>query len=193
MAIDIKSFNPLNVIDTCSIWNLLSSKLLYQASKNMRCLFCCTRFVTYECLHKPRKNPTDKELKLQERFRKEKENGCFKEYHIGLEDLQDIEILEKRQRLSKGELSSIVFAKRTNQAFLTDDQGARILASQIMDEKMVQTIPQLFGWLIFSGILCDLDKDIIIEEHNEFERPLAKYFNKAYEMALEAQLVERLK
>lgn len=109
-------------------------------------------------------------------------------YHISIEDLQDIEILQKRKNLSKGELSSIVFAKKTRQALLTDDQGARKLAEQVMDKKSVQTTPHLFGWLFYADFLRDGDKDRIIKEHKDFKRPLAKYFSEMYVKALEFKL-----
>lgn len=109
-------------------------------------------------------------------------------FHIGLEDLNDIEILETRRRLSKGELSSMVFARRTQQALITDDQGARKLASRCMQADRVQTTPHLFGWLIYSGILGDLDKDEVIREHISFARPLEKYFIQIYMKALEYKL-----
>ena len=55
MAIDPSSFLVLNVADTCAVWNVLSSKNLYQASIASGCNFCCTAFVEYECLIRPRK------------------------------------------------------------------------------------------------------------------------------------------
>lgn len=192
MVIDIRNFNLLNVIDTCSIWNILSSKILYQASRNAKCNFCCTGFVIYECLYKPRTNQSQAKLELQERLLKEQKSGIFKSHHIDIEDLQEIEILEKRKHLSKGELSSIVFAKRTRQSFLTDDQGARILAANVLESSMVQTIPHLFGWLYYTDHLGDSDKDKIIKEHESYEnRPLTIHLNKAYTMALEAKLADR--
>lgn len=191
MAVDISQFHLLNVADACAVWNVLSSRILYQATKSARCTFSCTRFVCYECLYKPRKNLSKKEAELQERLKGEQESGCFSEYHIDIEDLQDIEILERRQSLSKGELSSIVFAKRTRQAFLTDDQSARALAGQVMDTKRVQTTPHLLGWLFFSDFLNDSDRDPIIKEHREFDRPLAKYFEETYLKALETKLAKR--
>lgn len=191
MAVDPSQFCLLNVIDTCAIWNILSSKRFYAATLSAKCIFSCTQFVHYECLHKPRTEISEEEIELQNRFKKESEKGQFKNYHITIEDLQDIEILEKRKNLSKGELSSIVFARKTRQAFLTDDRGAKKLAEQIMDEKMVQTTPHLFGWLFYTDFLRDGDKDKIIKEHKSFNRPLAKYFDQIYLKALEYKLAHR--
>ena len=191
MAVDITQFRLNNIIDTCSIWNLLSSKVLYRATGLAGCSFCCTKFVIYECLNKPRKSSSPEEDELIERLKIEKNKGMFKEYHLSIEDLQDVDILEKRKNLSKGELSSIAFARRISQAFLTDDQGARMLASQFMDQDMVQTIPQLFGWLMYESYLNDSDKDEVINEHESFKRPLKKYFNEIYLKALEMRLLKR--
>lgn len=191
MVINISEFYRINIIDTCSIWNILSSKLFYQASLNAKCYFSCTKFVIYECLHKYRKSPSTKEIDLQNRLMNEQTKGNFKEFHINIEDLQEVDILSKRKNLSKGELSSIVFAKSIGQAFLTDDQGARKLASEIIESKMVQTTPQLFGWLIYEGFLIDTDKPEIIKDHLDFNRPLAKFFDQVYLTALAIKLTKK--
>lgn len=188
MAINPSNYFLFNIVDTCSIWNVLSSKILYNASQTAKCVFSCTRFVLYECFSKPRKKVEEHDSVLITRLIKEREHGKFMDYHIDIEDLQEIDILECRRNLSKGELSSIVLAKKTRQAFLTDDQSARILAQNLLDPNMVQTIPHLFGWLFYSGYLIDSDKDPIIAEHNELGRPLAKYFIEMYLKANELKL-----
>lgn len=66
MAVDPSCFNLLNVADTCSIWNILSSKLFYCATISAKCAFSCTQFVHYECLIKPRTNESEKEIELQD-------------------------------------------------------------------------------------------------------------------------------
>ena len=91
--------------------------------------------------------------------------------------------------LGKGELSSIAFAKRTRQAFLTDDQGARKLATTSLDNCNIQTTPHLFGWLMYQQFLSDSDKDRVIAQHEEFDRPLKKYFEIMYTKALEYRLM----
>lgn len=189
--IDLTGFYRYNVIDTCSIWNILSSKMLYQTTLSVKLSFSCTKFVNYECLYKPRKSISPQEIELRKRFESEKANGKFVEYHIDIEDLQDIDILRKRKSLSKGELSSMVFAKRTNQAFLTDDQGARNLALSFMDKNYIQTTPQLVGWLVFEEYLNDAEIDAIISEHESYGRPLRKYFNEVYQKALEFRLLKK--
>ncbi|YAF98359.1 MAG: hypothetical protein AB3A66_12185 [Nodularia sp. CChRGM 3473] len=188
MAIDPSNFHKYNVIDSCAIWNILSSRLLYTTANNAGCIFCCTYFVYYECLHKPRKNPKQAEIELQNRFRQEYEEGKFKYYHLTIEDLQDVEILQSRKKKDKGELASIAFAKKINQAFLTDDQGARKLAAQSINNKMIQTTPHLLAWLIFINYLSDTDLQPIINEHKKYDRPLEKYFLNAYKIVLDYRL-----
>ena len=189
MAINPSMFNKLNVTDSCSIWNILSSKIFLQATKTAKCVFCCTAYVQYECLDKPRKKPSIKDIDLQKILKEEQEKGNFPVYHLDIDDLLNIEVLQKRMNLGKGELSSIAFAKQTRQAFLTDDQGARVLASTTLDDNNIQTTPHLLGWLIYEQFLTDLDKDNIITQHESFNRPLKKYFEIMYRRALEYRLM----
>lgn len=191
MSINPSLFNKLNVTDSCSIWNILSSKIFLQATKASKCVFCCTAYVQYECLDKPRKKSSSKDIELKKLLVEEQKEGNFPVYHLDIDDLLNIEVLEKRMNLGKGELSSIAFAKQTRQAFLTDDQGARTLASTTLDEKNVQTTPHLFGWLIYEQFLTDLDKENIIIQHESFNRPLKKYFEIMYNKALEYRLMNK--
>lgn len=179
MPIDPRTFQRVNMIDACTVWNILSSNTLYRAALANGCLFSCTDFVIYECLHKTRSRPDHSDIELRNRLLTERLDGRFKSYSLAIEDLQEIEILEKRKRLGKGELSSIAYAKRTGQAFLTDDQKARRLALELIPA-VVQTTAHLFGWLLFEGILRDSDKTAVIAEHEEFQLPLRKYFEETY-------------
>lgn len=190
MPFNPSNFIKLNVADTCSIWNIVSSKVLLNAAKSAKCTFCCTAFVQYECFGKPRKSISEKEKELRSLLKREQLQGQFTAYHLELEDLLDIEVLQDRMNLGKGELSSIAFARRTKQGFLTDDQGARKLAETALSEKQIQTTPQLFGWLIYEQFLTDGDKNTVIEQHTNFGRPLKKYFEIMYECALEKRLME---
>ncbi|MGH1427846.1 MAG: hypothetical protein ACRBEE_07895 [Arenicella sp.] len=190
MPLKVTNFKKLNVADTCSIWNILSSKVLLNAAKSSSCVFCCTAFVQYECLDKPRKKISVSDSKLQSLLKTEQSQGNFSVYHLELEDLLDVDVLQKRMDLGKGELSSIAFAKRTRQGFLTDDQGARKLASFSLQDDFIQTTPQLFGWLIYKRHLTDNDKNTVIEQHEFHERPLKKYFEEMYLRALEQKSIE---
>jgi predicted nucleic acid-binding protein len=191
MKIDITSFKLINVIDTCSIWNLLSSDKLYMLSKEKGCYFCFTKFVEYECLFKRRKSAKETEIILVEKLKTEISRKNFQPYPISIEDLQNIEVLKAQKNLSKGELSSIVFAKKTNQAFITDDQKARILSELVIGLENTQTIPQLFGWLVYSGVILDTDKKIIINQHIAAERILGKFFEAMFLKALEIRLMSK--
>ncbi|MEY4511274.1 MAG: hypothetical protein RLZZ450_3396 [Pseudomonadota bacterium] len=113
----------------------------------------------------------------------------FTAYPLEIEDLQDLSVLESRKRLSKGELSAMIFAKKTGQAFLTDDQKARVLAKTFMSSAAVQTTPHLLGWLIFSGQLVESDVAQIVNDHESLKRPLAKYFSAMLTEALRCRLM----
>jgi hypothetical protein len=189
MAVDVSQFHPVNVADTCSVWNVLSSKLLYATAVASGCVFCCTYFVLYECLYKKRKIATAEHAELQSRMRAEMRKRQFECHHLNIADLQDIGILRNRKRLSKGELSSIAFAMRTRQAFLTDDQKARKLASKVMNSSKVQTTPHLVGWLFFTWRLGDADKDVIIRQHRSYGGELGIYFEDMYQEALRCRSV----
>jgi hypothetical protein len=186
--IDPSKFELLNVADTCSVWNVLGSQVLYVAAKSAGVSFCCTEFVRYECLHKPGK-PRPERSQLQSRLRREISNGDFKPCNIDIEDLQDVEVIENRMRLSKGEISSIVFAKKSQQAFMTDDKKAAKLARTIMSGDKVQSIPHLLAWLYFLGRLQDSDKGTIVAELDSLNRSLQPHIDNAYQEALRCRLM----
>lgn len=188
MAIDPSKFHLINVADTCSVWNILSSVRLHAAAKEEGCEFCITGFVRYECLTKPRKRePDSAEAELMRRLAKEQGRGGFAAHSCNIGDLQAIKVLESRKRLGKGELSSVAFAMKIGQAVITDDMKARKLAED-SGHSLTQTTPHLFSWLIFKGRLQDSDKGTVIKQHKEMDRPLAPHFETAYEMALQCRL-----
>ena len=177
-------FHRTNVTDTCAVWNVLSSFRLYSAASQAGCSFCCTAFVRYECLDKPRRSASTEEQELQQRLRKAISRREIVVCPLEVDDLLEVECLEKRKRLDKGELSSMALAKRLQQGFMTDDQGARDLAEAALSVP-VQTTPHLLGWLFFTERLTDADKDIVIAEHQAVQRPLSKFFEVMYLRALE--------
>ena len=101
-------------------------------------------------------------------------------------------MLESRKKVSKGELSSIVFAARTNLAFLTDDRKALKLAQTVAHVRFAQTTPQLFGWLYFTARLSDGDKDTIVNEHLALGRPLKPHFEEMYLEALRCRALANI-
>lgn len=187
MAIDPSKFHRVNVADTCSVWNVLSSLRLYSAAKEARCDFCITEFVRYECLVKPRTAPSAADNTLVNRLKVEQRRGAFQAHACSIDDLQAVELLERRKRLGKGELSSIAFAMKIRQAVITDDQKARKLASDA-GHGLVQTTPHLFSWLLFTGKLGDADKAVVIQQHEEMDQDLTPHLERAYVMALECKL-----
>lgn len=182
---DPSKFHKLNVVDACAIWNIISSQLLRTTAYSANCSFCCTDFVYYECLYKPRPRVKPEDVALQALLRQEMQDGKFKSYHLDIEDLQEIEVLQKRKNLGKGELASIAFAKKTHQAVLTDDRGARNLAEEVINHHMVQTTAHLLGWLFFECFLSDSDLKEIIKQHKEYNGNLEKYFRVMYHRALD--------
>ena len=131
MEIDITKFHIYNVIDTCAIWDILSSKLFYSVSINHLKQFAITNFVLYEALHKPRKSKNIQEEEIQKILINKINIKKFNIYEISIEDLQDPYALKYRNHIGKGELSCILFTKKTSLAFLTDDQKARKNSEEI--------------------------------------------------------------
>jgi len=183
MAIDPSTFYPVNVMDTCSVWNVLSSLRLYAAAQAAGCEFCMTGFVYYECLVKKRGAVKEADRTLMDRLQRAQRDGAFQVHASTINDLQQVAQLEQRKKLGVGEISSIAFAMKINQAVMTDDQKARRLA-QDAGHARVQTTPHLFSWLFFTGKLSEADKGAIIQQHVEMGQPLKPHFERAHEMAL---------
>lgn len=179
------------VIDTCAVWNILSSHILFRACVAAGFEFTVTSFVLYECLHKPRKHPSAEDVELMERLRTARDKQHFKSISLTVDDLQDVAYLELRKKVSKGELSSIAFARRARVPFQTDDQGARKLAAEVLPQTHVQTTPHVLGWLFFHRKLLDHELGIIIKQHEELVRPLRRFFEEMYNEALRCRLMEQ--
>jgi hypothetical protein len=173
---DISQFLKWNVADTCSIWNLMASNLLYVTARDVGVTLCCTNFILYECLHKPGQTRPERE-ELQRRLRIRIAEGAITTHAIELEDLQDLEVLRNRKKLSIGELSVIVFARKTKQAVLTDDRGAQNLSRLVLSPGTVQSTPHLFAWLYFKSLLSDGDKDQIVGDLKSLGRSLAPHLD----------------
>jgi hypothetical protein len=188
VAIDPSTFRPINVADTCAVWNCLSSTQLFAAALAAKCSFCCTSYVLYECLHKPRSVELSPDVALMERLRRAIDASQVTGVSLTIEDLQDVAALETRKSLGKGELASIAFARRARLAFLTDDQKARRLAASWLGTTQVQTTPHLLAWLYFNCKLGDGDLEGIIREHKEHDRPLEPHLRTAYHEALRCRL-----
>jgi len=104
-------------------------------------------------------------------------SGNMQWHPIDIEDLQEFEVLLNRKRVSPGELSVIIFARKTRQAVLTDDIGAQKLARQELGAQLVQSTPHLFAWLYFNSHMSDSDKDQIAADLKSFGRSLQPHLD----------------
>ncbi len=181
MAINPSEFYLHNIIDTCAIWNVLSSKILFLRADQAGVMFYCTEFIVYECLHKQRSAPKYCHIKLKDYLVQLMAQGKFNSFSLSVEDLQEIDRLSSRKRLGKGELSALAFALKTGQAFLSDDQKARKLALEILPAGRTQTTPHLFSWLIFTGKISDSEKSQVIGEHQENGGDMPTHLEAAYQ------------
>lgn len=197
ISTDATQMSLFNVTDTCAVWNILSSIRLYNATKDAGMTFAITSFILYECLHKERQviNQNDEDLKA--RLVGEREKGKFRELKtISIEDLQQLDIIQNRKRLSKGELTAIAFVRNYAHAgFLTDDRGARRMAEKVIVEDRIRTTPLLLGWLFYHEYLNGSDIDIISEEHRSVikseKSDLSKFFYEMFTWALQKKLVDQ--
>lgn len=180
MTINITSCTKVNIVDSCALWNILSSLVFTSVLDEQKFDFSCTAFVYYECLQKPRTAISESDDLIKTRFKKLVDSGKIISHPLTIEDLQDTLILANRKSLGRGELSSVAFAKKIGLCFLTDDQGARKIATKILGANKVQTTPHLLGWLFFNGFLTDGDLEPIISEHKLARRPLEKFFRAVY-------------
>lgn len=176
MATDVSRFVLSNIVDTCSIWNLLSSQRLLALAIDSGVKLTCTPVVLYECLVKPRRVQTREDEELKKRLVGARSESHIATFPIDIEDLQVVELLERRRRLGKGELSTIAFAMKTRQVVMTDDKKARTLAAEFLPSPGAQTTPHLLGWLVFESRLSAGDEAMVQEEHKAMRRPLQQAF-----------------
>ena len=188
MTGNVSKFERLNVGDTCSLWNILASQLLSSRMDAAGVKLCSTTFVRYECLHKPGP-PRPERKELQKRLNARIESGSIQWHPIDIEDLQELEILRNRKRVSIGELSVIIFARKTRQAVLTDDIGAQKLARQELGAALVQSTPHLFAWLYFNSNMNDADKDQIDADLKSFGRNLHPHLGEYHTEAQRCRLL----
>ena len=191
MAIDPTQFNKIAIADTCSVWNVLSARKLYQAALSAKVHFCITSMVLYECLHKPRSTLTVEKSEMISRLEKARKNGQFPVQECELDDL--VALFRQAPRgLGSGELSCIATAYRIRSiAFMTDERQARHFASTQLG-LAVETTPKLYAWLHYYQHLGSSDHDDIIREHEIYEvRPLTKFLREAYEEAMRCRLMQR--
>ena len=123
-------------------------------------------------------------IQQRQLLRDETRKNRFRCEHLSISDLQEIEILENRKKLGKGELSSIAFARKTRLAFMMDDVKARKLGEFVLGEMKTLTTPRLLGWLYINRILTDSDHAVIIKEHETQKRNMSTQYNQIYQEAM---------
>lgn len=191
MALDPTRFAPVSVADTCSVWNMLSSRKLYQAAVNAKLHFCVTGMVLYECLQKPRSFSSPERTEMMQRLERARQEGAFPCQPCSLDDLADTFRIAPRG-LGSGELSCIAVAYRVRSiAFMTDERQARHVASRQFGLE-VETTPKLYAWLHYHQHLGGGDHEDVIREHESYEsRPLTRFLREAYEEAMRCRLMSK--
>lgn len=191
MAIDPAKFSMMAVADTCSVWNVLSSRKFYQASINANVHFCITPMVLYECLYKPRAAISTEHQEMINRLKSARTQGKFPVQACDLDELARL-VQTAPKGLGSGELSCIAMAYQIRSlAFMTDEKKARKFASDSLGLN-VETTPKLYAWLHFHSHLSDGDHDHVIREHEVYEkRPLSVFLREAFEEAVRCRLMHR--
>lgn len=189
MSFDPARFAVASVVDTCAVWNMLSSQRLNQAAIQAKLHFCITPVVLYECLQRPRPNITPEQKLLMKRLDAERAAGRFPVQECSLEDLLTISA-KAPGRLGSGELSCIATAYRIRSiAIMTDEKLARKYAQGTLG-LLVETTPRLYGYLHYHMHLGGGDHDEVIKEHERFERrPLTSFFNQTFNDAMRCRLM----
>ncbi len=191
MSFDPSVFPPALVVDTCSVWNMLSSNKLAQASIQAKLHFCVTPVVLYECLQKPRGSVTPQKQEMMNRLVRARSVGRFPVQECSIEDLMAISG-KAHGRLGAGELSCMATAYRIRSiAFMTDELLARKYAKDQL-QLSIETTPRLYGYLHYHRHLGDSDHADVVAEHESFEsRPLSRYLNEAFHEAMRCRLMNQ--
>ncbi|KPC54570.1 hypothetical protein [Amantichitinum ursilacus] len=189
MSFDPAKFATVSVVDTCAVWNMLSSLRLNEAAAQAKLHFCITPVVLYECLQRPRPNVTPEQKVLMDRLISNRERGRFPIQECSLDDL--LAISEKAPgKLGSGELSCIATAYGIRSiAVMTDEKLARTYAQNVLGLP-IETTPRLYGYLHFHMRLGHADHAEVIKEHERFEsRPLTAFFNQTFDEAMRCRLM----
>ena len=192
MKVDVTAFAQINAIDTCAIWNVLSSNRLVSAAVGKNRWFVVADYIRYEALERPRTSPAPCELEVRDKFQDRLRKGQgFSSQSVSLSDLQAVANMPAISRLGQGEIAALALARKMRIGFMTDDQKAR-LGADMIDAGPAHTTPQLLGWLIYDGVLSDSDIGIVIAEHEaavpKKNGQLTRYFRAAYEEACSRRL-----
>ncbi|WNG50898.1 hypothetical protein F0U60_47300 [Archangium minus] len=184
-----EDFVDINVIDTCALWNLLSSETLFRRSRACKHTYITTQTVLYECFIKPRSTPaTPAQSALQDRLNSHLETGAIGKIPISIDDLHEVSKLSNK--LGQGELSCAAAARKISKAVMTDNKRDFLAIASLVDGRL-QTTPRLLGWLVLRDFLGDAEVGVIIAEHEAFDGPLGKWYQKAYLEACEKRLKDK--
>lgn len=177
------------VIDTCAIWNVLSSRKLHAACAALGFHFAVAAYCIWECLEKPRKRHKPGDVELRARLEDARAKGQFQDHSLSVEDLQEMDVLRQMKSLGRGELATIALAKRFNIGAQTDDDGGEKLAVRVLSLARVQTTPHIVAWLFFGGHLADHELQTILDEHASVDGDIGDRFRAAYEQGLRSRLL----
>lgn len=190
MAFDPRECHVVLVSDTCSVWNVLSSRRLFRSAKAANRHFVITPVVLYECQRITKRRSSSERTELLVRFNAARSEGMFAAQGCEIEDLLAVS-RSVPVALSSGELSCMAVAHKIRTALLTDDRQARRYAEEIL-QLIVVTTPKLYAWLHYHRYLLDSDHADVVREHEQYERrPLSRFLHEAYEVALQYRLMDQ--
>jgi len=186
----VQSFPPIAAIDTCAVWNILSSRTLTTAARG-RCHFVLAEYVRYECLVKPWNSPESAALRA--RLSDELASGKhFAVHSLAIDDLRELVAnVGKLGRFHRGELAALALARKLYSGFLTDDRTARKVGENALGLDRVRTTPHLVGWLVYGGHLTDGDIPTIITDNaalNKRYGSLGDFIQMCYQHAMGLKL-----
>jgi hypothetical protein len=183
MTFDPSSFFPRNALDASAVRNVLSSETLFWRAREAGVVFCCTKYVEYECLAKKGRPPAFGEQYLRDLMRALVERGAFETHGLSIEDLQERDILASRKKMGLGELSTLAFTKGKRLAFMSDDQRARKFAAEMLPGGIVQTTPHLLGWLTYRRKISPAVRARILSDHEKTGGGLSEHLGRSHDLA----------
>jgi len=188
----VTRFPPFSAIDSCSVSNLFCSSRLLGAAKGKNLGLVIASYVRWECLEKRRTTMNAADTEAMARFRRELElNRHVTLANLTIGDLREIARLMLVKRLGVGEIAAMTVARKMRAGFLSDDKGARTLASTQFADLEVRTIPHLVGWLIYANGLGDGDVSVVVADNFALRGNhgfLGPYIQACYEHARLLQL-----
>ena len=187
-----ESFRPINVTDTCAIWNLIGSSTLFRVARQRNMSFVITNTVYYECFTKSKGRPaSERHRRLRGRLAKHIQRNDVNQMDLTIDDLQDA-INTARQydadrRLGYGEISCAALARRLRQAVLTDNKRDFRVIAKLVDG-LLQTTARLLGWLYLHGHLTDGDVGDVIRQHGDSGGHMSRVYECAHREACQMRL-----